>query len=148
MSTAPYTQGFENLEGGTSLTGNDGDNVLDGKLGSNTLRGDPDNDGNDVSGSDTFIVWVPKDTAVDTISDFQLPRAGESGVVDRIIVKQRPETEGTPKASDPDGTDGIFTITTGSVSQTIALGVNFNEDDEIDDIIGDDGTGSLFLIFE
>ena len=139
-------KGFENVHGGDgqdNLTGDDGDNVLDGKGGSNTLVGDPPNDNNDVTGKDTFIVWVPKLDATDTISDFQL-----KGTVDRIVVKKLPNTEGTPEASDPTGNDSTFTITTGGVSQTVVLTDVAPTDDEMDAIIGTDGKGSSFLIFE
>ena len=88
---------------------------------------------------------------MDIIQDFSCQGPGKAAWLIELLSRLLPEilAEGTPKASDPDGTDGIFTITTGSVSQTVSLrGDDFNEDDEMDDIIGDDGTGSPFLIFE
>lgn len=153
LSTAPGVKGFENVHGGAdndALTGDDADNELDGKAGNNTLFGDPPDDGNDVTGKDTFVVWVPRAGATDTILDFQLPAAGQTGVIDKIVVKQLPNTEGTPKASDPIQTDGIFTITTGGVSQTVILGTDapYNLGTTIQAIIGRDGEGSVFLIFE
>ena len=153
LAGATGVKGFENVVGGDDaddLTGDDGDNVLDGKGGNNTLVGDPPNDGNQVTGKDTFIVWVPRSNAIDTISDFQLPAAGQTGVIDKIVVRRLPAAEGPSKASDPTQTDGTFTITTDGISQTVVLGTTapYNLGTTIQAIIGSDGTGSPFLIFE
>ena len=162
------TSGFENLKGGVAedtLTGNGGDNVLDGGGGKtdNTLRGGPaptEAERNPVTGKDTFVIWVPRSPASesapvikDTIKDFELPGRGQTGVIDRIVVKRLPGTQATPKAGDKVGTDGKFEITTGGVTQEIVLGSGEDpdaifDDDTMDTIIGDDGMGSPYLIFE
>ena len=151
LAIATGVKGFENVVAGdpdavdNTLIGDDGDNVLDGKGGNNTLQGDPP-DNNEVTGEDTFIVWVPRSGEMDTISDFQLPPAGQAGPIDRIVVMQLPNTDGTPKASDVIGTDSKFEITTGGVTQEVVL-TGINTDDAVDAIIGSDGEGSPFLIF-
>ena len=65
---------------GDDLTGDTGDNVLDGLAGSNTLQGDPENA--TTTGNDTFVIWK-RDRGADTISDFEV--RGADGQVRDVI---------------------------------------------------------------
>ena len=69
---------------------------------------------------DTFVVWI-RGRRSDTINDFQFSRAGSTAVIDKIVVKRMADVEGESTASDPNGTDGQISITTGSISQTITV---------------------------
>ena len=146
------SSGFENLTGSTgvdSLTGNAGDNVLDGLSGENTLQGDPDGNADRARGEDTFVVWI-RDGGVDTINDFQFSPAGTTTVIDRIVVKRMPDTEGESTAEDT-ATEGQIMITTGSFTQTITVNSASGtalDDDTIDALVGATGKGSAYLIFE
>ena len=152
-SSPPTSSGFENLRGGTTLTGNAGDNVLDGTSGDNTLIGDPTGDANRKRGKDTFVVWI-RNGGSDTIRDFQSSPDGTTTVIDRIVVKRGATVEGESKAEDTD-TDGQIRITTGSITQMIMVTSDDDGDgtgtdlvdDAIDKIVGN-GKGSAYLIFE
>ncbi len=129
----------------TTLTGNAGDNVLDGESGTNILVGDPAGDDDRPRGEDTFVVWI-RNGGVDTISDFQFSPAGTTTVIDKIVVKRMADVEGESTAEDVDGEEGEISITTGSRTQTIT--VTGADDDTIDAIIGTTGKGSVYLEFE
>ena len=158
LSTVTNAKNFENITAGSgtdgdgsgddNLTGTVGDNVIDGKGGSNTLVGDPSTAADAERGNDTFVVWI-RSGGEDTISDFQFP-VGSSTPIDKIVVKRMPTVEGESKASVAT-TDGQFTITTGGISQTVTLtGITASQRTVIiGDTNGDgSGTGSAYLIFE
>ena len=126
------------------MTGNAGDNVLDGESGANTLVGDPVGEDDRARGEDTFVVWI-RPTGVDTISDFQFSPAGTTTVIDKIVVKRMADVEGESTAEDTENA-GEISITTGSITQTIT--VTDADDDTIDAIIGTTGKGSVYLDFE
>ena len=118
-----------------TLTGNIGDNVLDGLAGQNTLAGG--------MGKDIFVVWGPYLTGrpvteqTDTISDFELPSL-DGVLVDVIHLRG---FSADAKAEDDDTAPTAIVIG----GQRIIL-TDIAEDD-VDDIIGDDGRGSRFMIF-
>ena len=150
------SSGFENLTGDSeanNLTGNAGDNVLDGKGGTNILQGDATNATANARGKDTFVVWIRDGSGSgndDTISDFQFSTPGSTAVIDKIVVKRMPDTQGESKAEA--GTDGQISIKTGSMTQTILLqsdGSTGLDANTIATIIGGlTGKGSAYLIFE
>lgn len=142
------TSGFENLTGGAdatdntdSLTGNSGDNVLDGCKGNNTLRGDPPNA--ETTGKDIFVVWM-RGNGMDTIRDFQLP--GADGVVVDVIHLRGFKAESMAEDVDGQAGAGQIRIKTGTAAQIIDLGDEI-ADDDIDTMVGADGRGSRLLIF-
>ena len=145
ISDPPTSSGFENLRGGTTLTGNTGDNVLDGESDANTLVGDPAGDDDRPRGEDTFVVWI-RSGGEDTISDFQFSPAGTTTVIDKILVKRMADVEGESTAEDVEGEEDQISIKTGSRTQTIT--VTGADDDTIDAIIGATGKGSAYLEFE
>ena len=146
------SRGFENLTGGDGddmLIGNSKDNVLDGRgntaNGMNTLRGDATDATAEMKGEDTFIVWI-RDGGRDDIADFQIPAAGVEGVLDVVRVKSLDGDTSGATAEDS-GTEGQIVIKTATTTQTINL-APAPDDDTIDAIVGSDGRGSSYLIFD
>ena len=155
----PNSSGFENLtdvsdvNSTVTLTGNGGDNVLDGGIGTNTLTGDSAAAVTaETTGKDTFVIWVRHggDTVIDTISDFQFPDQGSSDLIDKIVVKRMANIEGESTAEAVTETAGLIIIRTGALVQRVQLTGRSVANAKLLTGQGDNdsGKGSKYLMFE